>query len=432
MLTWNQAQDAFSSQALFRKAGIPFYLSPRPLQLPSSILRELEKIGASLRVFQEASQELYHLSAQKKQFPWLAEMLDAGKPDWLVRAQHQAGAHRELSRIIRPDLLWCDSGLSLTEIDSVPGGLGLLHFLHQLYAGAGFSEQLVGGSEGIREGLQEAYPSGTHFAVSEESGDYRPEMNYLVSALGEGYHYIDAESLREDFDEACLYRFFELFDTDNIPAARTLIERWAAKKLSIDAPPLAHLEEKAWLALFHLPGLQSWWKTHLRASHRQRLKSLIPRSWLMDPSPLPPHASLPWLQINDWRELASLSQSERRLVLKISGFDERAWGARGVHIGHDLSGGEWAARVEEAHANFPQSIWIMQEYSDTSLITHPYYDPESGELREMRGRVRLCPYYVHSHKKKKTRLIGCLATLVPEDKKKIHGMTNSIIIPCIV
>ncbi len=184
----------------------------------------------------------------------------------------------------------------------------------------------------------------------------------------------------------------------------------------MDAPPLAHLEEKVWLALFHLPGLQSRWKTHLRASHRQRLASLNPRR----------------LQINDWRDLASLSQSERRLVLKISGFDERAWGARGVYIGHDLSGEEWKRCVEEAHANFPKSLWIMQEFSDTSLISHPYYDPETGELREMRGRVRLCPYYIHAHNIKKTRLMGCLATLVPEDKKKIHGMTNSIIIPCIV
>ncbi len=432
MLTWTQAQDAFSSQALFREAGIPFYLSPQPLKLPASILRELEKIGGSLRAFQDASQQLYHRSAQKKEFPWLAEYLDAGKPDWLVYAQHAAEVNRELSRVIRPDLLWCDSGLSLTEIDSVPGGLGLLHFLHQLYAGAGFAERLVGGAEGIREGLQDAYPRGTHFAVSDESADYRPEMQYLVSALGEDYHYIEAEKLSEDFNEACLYRFFELFDTENIPAARGLIERWAAKELCMDAPPLAHLEEKAWLALFHLPGLQNWWKTHLRASHRQRLQSLIPRSWLMDPTPLPPHASLPWMQINDWRELGSLSKSERRLVLKISGFDERAWGARGVYVGHDLSGDEWKERVEEAHSNFPQSLWIMQQYSDTSLISHPYYDLETGELREMIGRVRLCPYYVHTQHQKKTRLMGCLATLVPEDKKKIHGMTNSIIIPCIM
>ncbi len=432
MLTWDQAQDAFSNQALFREAGIPFHLSPQPLKLTPSIVRELERIGPSLRAFQEASQQLYQLSAKKKQFPWLAKFLDAGKPDWLVHAQHAAGVNCELSRVIRPDLLWCDSGLSLTEIDSVPGGLGLLHFLHQLYAGAGYTARLVGGADGVRDGLREAYPHGTHFAVSDESADYRPEMRYLVSALGEEYHYLDAENLRQDSDTACLYRFFELFDTKNIPAARTLIERWAAKELCMDAPPLAHLEEKAWLALFHLPGLQNWWKTHLRASHRQRLESLIPRSWLMDPSPLPPHASLPWLQINDWRDLASLSQSERRLVLKISGFDERAWGARGVYIGHDLSAEEWKRCVEEAHANFPHSLWIMQEYSDTSLISHPFYDPVTGELREMRGRVRLCPYYIHTHKIKRTRLMGCLATLVPEDKKKIHGMTNSIIIPCIV
>ncbi len=431
MLAWNQAKEAFSSQRLFRDEAIPFYLSPRPLHLPKGIVRELQRLGATLHAFQASCQQLYQLSAQKKQFPWLADNLDAGKPDWLVRAQHQRASDTPLPRIIRPDLLWCDDRLSLTEIDSVPGGLGVLHFLHQLYAQAGFSEHLLGGAQGVIDGLREIYPDGALFAVSDESADYRPEMKYLISQLGENlYQYINAEQLDTERETPCLYRFFELFDAENIPAARALIERWGQRELCMDAPPLAHLEEKAWLALFHLPGLQWWWKTHLRANHRERLISLIPRSWIMDPTPMPPHASLPWLQINHWRDLASLSQRERRLVLKISGFDERAWGARGVHIGHDLSAQEWATRIDEAHAHYPQKLWIMQEFCDTSIISHPYYDPNTGEIREMNGRIRLCPYYIHNQKLKSTKLLGCLATIVPDDKKKIHGMKNSIILPC--
>ena len=42
------------------------------------------------------------------------------------------------------------------------------------------------------------------------------------------------------------------------------------------------------------------------------------------------------------------SQKDRRLVLKVSGFSELAWGSRGVTIGHDVSSEEWRRLVAEA------------------------------------------------------------------------------------
>ena len=46
----------------------------------------------------------------------------------------------------------------------------------------------------------------------------------------------------------------------------------------------------------------------------------------------------------------------------------------------------------------------------------------------MRGRVRLCPYYFVSDGN--TKLGGILATIVPADKKLIHGMRDAILVPC--
>ncbi len=350
----------------------------------------------------------------------------------MAQAQQYSKQSYPLPRIIRPDLLWCDEGLRLTEIDSVPGGLGILHFLHKLYAQEGYGDNLLGGRDAILDAFLHAYPDGALICVSDESSDYRAEMRYLLSDLPESlFALMRAEQLTTETQTSCIYRFFELFDHENIPASRDLIGAWARGELCIDPPPLAHLEEKAWLALFHLPALQSWWQTHLRASHRETLQRIIPRSWLLDPTPLPPHASLPWLAINDWRDLGKLSQRERRLVVKISGFDERAWGARGVYIGHDLSSKQWNQALHEAHSDFPSKLWIMQEYCNTTLIEHPYYDQE-GQLRTMTGRVRLCPYYAADPQGEGIRLISCLATIVPQDKKKIHGMKNSILVPCIL
>jgi hypothetical protein len=45
----------------------------------------------------------------------------------------------------------------------------------------------------------------------------------------------------------------------------------------------------------------------------------------------------------------------------------------------------------------------------------------------MNGRVRLCPYYfVESDR---VRMRGALATIVPADKKLIHGMRDGILAP---
>jgi hypothetical protein len=45
----------------------------------------------------------------------------------------------------------------------------------------------------------------------------------------------------------------------------------------------------------------------------------------------------------------------------------------------------------------------------------------------MKGRVRLCPYYFVENDRVKLR--GALATIVPADKKFLHGMLDAILVP---
>ena len=87
---------------------------------------------------------------------------------------------------------------------------------------------------------------------------------------------------------------------------------------------------------------------------------------------LPPEAALPGLGVHSWQEVMEMSQKERRLVLKISGFDPTAWGSRGVYIGHDLPATEWRAQIEHALADHQHS-WMMQTFREASLIEHPVY-----------------------------------------------------------
>ena len=71
-------------------------------------------------------------------------------------------------------------------------------------------------------------------------------------------------------------------------------------------------------------------------------------------------AAYPGLDLTNWEQLKELSQKDRNLILKISGFSEQAWGARGVWLGSDLPRDEWAAAVDEALAGFGQSPRILQ------------------------------------------------------------------------
>ena len=88
----------------------------------------------------------------------------------------------------------------------------------------------------------------------------------------------------------------------------------------------------------------------------------------MDPTPLPPQGAIPELSLTDWSQLKSLSQKERELILKVSGFSPKAWGARGVYLGSDLSHAEWSTAVDDAIANFATTPYILQRYRKPSLV----------------------------------------------------------------
>jgi hypothetical protein len=266
------------------------------------------------------------------------------------------------------------------------------------------------------------FEDGADILVSEESGDYRPEMNWLAGELGKTFSVYEAEKWQPGTRE--VYRFFELFDWESIPAIRDLAE---SGKMT---PPLKpHFEEKLWLALFWTPSLRKIWEKQLRGSHLQMLRQLIPYGWPVDPAEIPPHAAIPRLEVISWDEVGEFSQKDRQLVLKVSGFSELAWGSRGVTIGHDESSDEWKAAIGQAQAEFATQPRVMQEFQETKLVEHPYFDPETGERRIMLGRARLCPYYFVD-REGRTSLGGCLATIVPADKKKIHGMKDGVLVPC--
>lgn len=420
----SELRDGLPEGGLF--GGGAWRWSPEPLRLTKTEARRMMALGHPLARFQQACDGLYRRSASGREPEWLAELLDEGKPDWLAKLQREPGMAGQFPRVIRPDLILTDDGFALSELDSVPGGIGVTAWLSRAYTDAGFD--VLGGADGMLEGFRSLLPDGGAILVSEEAGDYRPEMEWLARELGAAWDVVSAEEYVPD--DRALYRFFELFDWEAIPEAKKLAELSAAGKASITPPFKPHLEDKLWLALLWSPALKKTWEQTLRGSHLRRLRELVPFGWVLDPTPLPPHAALPRMDAHSWEEVAHFSQKERHLVLKISGFHETAWGSRGVFIGHDLSASEWSERLNHALNQSSEQPWLLQEFREGRLVEHPVFR-DDGSVEMMRGRARLCPYFFTTTDGE-TRFGGCLATIVPADKKKIHGMSDGVLVPCAI
>jgi hypothetical protein len=418
-------RGAFPKEGLFAEKD--WLLSPDAFAIEKKFLAEIEQLGHRLFVFQRACNQLYQLSIKGKQPEWVARYLDAGKPKELIEFSRRKEIRNDLPRVIRPDLILTDEGYIIAEVDSVPGGIGLTGWLNQTYAK--FDNEIVGGADGMLDGFATVLPNGGDIVISEESATYRPEMEWLAAQLkgrGVDLRVVAAENY-EPRNGVDVYRFFELFDLPNIPKIDILLRANAEGKIDITPPIKPFLEEKMWFALFWLKPLHEFWRRELGEKYFLKLQEVIPYSWMLDPTPLPQHAVIPCLEIHDWREAAKLSQKERDLLLKVSGFSPLGWGSRGVSLGSDLAHAEWEKRIENALANFDSSPTIMQRFHKGSLFDHRYWDADSGELKTMKGRVRLCPYYFVEQDKVKLR--GALATIVPADKKFLHGMRDAILAP---
>src|SRR3981081_969507 len=169
-----------SIRAAFPQGGLfaekDFLLSPDPFPIDDAFEKELGQLGHRLFVFQRACNELYQRSVKGKQPAWIAAYLDAGKPAELIEFSRQKQFRDEVPLVIRPDLILTETGYTIAEIDSVPGGIGLTGWLNQIYASLG--DDVLGGGSGMLDGFRSLLPEGGDIVILEEASTYRPEMNW--------------------------------------------------------------------------------------------------------------------------------------------------------------------------------------------------------------------------------------------------------------
>ncbi|HAB18572.1 MAG TPA: hypothetical protein PLX89_10655 [Verrucomicrobiota bacterium] len=428
-------RDSIPAGGLFQ--GATWRISPEPFRLGESLAKEFESLGRVLLQFYRAVNLLYRRSVEGSAPAWVAEVLDRGKPPELIALQRDPALKNEIPRVIRPDVLLSDEGFAISELDSVPGGIGLTHWLNQTYAASpSQSWPVIGGAMGMRDGFVSIFGKAkrVHLVVSEESASYRPEMIWLAQQIQDGEFSVRNTDFTEFAPGDAVYRFFELFDLAQVPNSGRIFELARAKQVRVTPPPKPIFEEKLLFALLWNRNLREFWRQELGEGFYLRLLKHVPRTWVIDPTPLPPNAAYPGLELTDWRQLKGLSQRERELILKVSGYSPVAWGARGVYLGSDLNTSDWSVAVEQALAGWSQSPYVLQRFHRPRIVDSTWYDFASNTLQSMPGRVRLCPYYFVSGdgEAARAKLGGVLATIVPADKKIVHGMNDGILVPCVV
>jgi hypothetical protein len=167
----------------------------------------------------------------------------------------------------------------------------------------------------------------------------------------------------------------------------------------------------------------------------QQLKACVPESWILDPAPLPSQAVIPGLQpagqpLQSFAALKTLSQKQRQLVIKASGFSPVGWGSKSVTIGHDHSAENWAKKLDEALDSFGVTPYLLQNFEPASVVPVNRLTTADGQYETFNARIRLCPYYFVTGTA--VKLAGVLATACPADKKIIHGMKDAVMMPCMI
>jgi hypothetical protein len=439
------------------QSRVAWRLSPEPFWLSPETFGAIESLGVDLLKFYRVLAGLYQRSARGTAPGFVAEYLDQGKPEFIVKAGRQNRFKSDVPGVIRPDLILNEDGFFAAELDSVPGGQGFVGAMAQAYCELGYDA--VGDTDGIPRGLAAmlAATAGkenptTAIVVSQESDGYRAEMTWLANKMNElelGETYVcrpedivfteDALFVRQGDGEEVkldvLYRNFELFDLVNVPKQDLMLYSARHNRVKMTPPPKAHLEEKMSFALLHHPLLAKFWKAELGNETFERLRGIYPETWVIDPRPLPPQASIIGLSagpepLQNWSQLVGLGKSERNFVIKPSGFSELAWGSRGVKVLNDLTREELQKALDDALASYERTPYILQRFHKGKRVRVPYYDRKTDDIAQLDGRVRLCPYYYVVGET--VKLGGILATVAPADKRLIHGMADAIMGPCAV
>jgi hypothetical protein len=134
----------------------------------------------------------------------------------------------------------------------------------------------------------------------------------------------------------------------------------------ISGSSLPWMRDPSWAALLQMPSLRSTWIRGLRASHFDHLTRLLPASWLMDPTPLPPGCVIPGLEISTWADLVTLRDQGRYFKVQ------------SAHSAFTLSKLQSSSEWQTLSKTRPLAVLVEQHRSSAWILAR--YEQEAGKI----------------------------------------------------
>lgn len=194
-----------------------------------------------------------------------------------------------------------------------------------------------------------------------------------------------AEDANNDAD--AIYRAFYLREYDTDPDVRAVIDNGESSSTAWTPSLTPHIEEKALMALIWDRRYQAYFRSQLGETGFEYLLRVIPPTWIVGEEAhfalgLPNNAA-------SSADIASLPRSQRALVLKSSGYDDKGSWAEGVHILGQVSAERAEGLINDAEAN-QNGLHVVQEFRRGKKIPMTYQ--VDGAVVSQDVRVRLTPY----------------------------------------
>jgi len=411
-----------SQGALFKETGrISWRVPPHPTPFPSRDgIQELQRLGPLVdRLLKAAEEAILESGAMRKLLGFPA----CPEEEELLHAQ--AG---QPLLFLRLDLVPASDGsYRLLEVQVVAGGLGITQALRETY---GPHPDLPGVAPLYEEAVIAAYKS-------RQKGRIRPaEGRIPVAVLGK-----KASPYRHD--HLILARYLQWLDMTIAPLvaleprpdgryelpglgfppvihrlfrspmvfrhsprrACWLKEQVTAGTLLVVNPWKDVMEDKRILALVHEPEASDLIGQRLQKGDLEALRRWIPETRLATQERI--------------ADLIDLPRSRRPFYLKKG----RSFESRQLCDGQQVSLRQWKAACLRAKA---EGDWILQEAVRGAPLGFRYLDLAGPTIREMKGYLRISPYYFRSAYGE-LRLGDILVTARPE-RSRVHGATDAILV----
>ncbi len=383
---------------------INFRISPDPFKLTRQQKTEIEDIGKAICNYMDSCIELYKTDEN------VHILLDKGKPNEFKNVN-------DIKYLfLRPDLILTDTGFCVCEIETSPFGLGLAEILNRAYGNQGYDTVVY--QNQLKNYIQSQINDSGTIAYSDKVKAFEGQLQFMATDLFSSASKIwNAKQIdSQSITNKQIYRAFYLNEkfTD-----KNVYQFLQQPHLYIPTST-PQFEEKALLSFIWDKRYATTLKERLGNGDFSLLREIIPKTWVLGEEKYV-DGGLP-NGIQDVLELADLSKSNRKFVLKQSGFSiSSSWG-EGVKFLHKFGKNKVIELLKTA-AEDKEHLYVIQEFGQGKNVPMSFID-EDGVLQNINAKIRITPYYAYMGNNKgkiiAAKVTGC------ENTEYIHASTASI------